>query len=280
MTRMRLMGMGVLVALAVSAVLAAGASAGEYNLKNLPEIGRCKPAAGGEFRGAKCTRAEPRGKYGWFSGPGAKAKFTGAVSEPIELRLRDDPNQTTVCAAGEVAGEYTGPKNLTITKLVLTNCHANGTCENKVGSTAGEITFEELVGELGFISHPKKLKLGWNLRPKSGSNLASYECGGMIVGGKSAEPGASREVQGAVIGTIEPIGKMLPEMVLVGSLDKHGNQLPEKFEGGVKDVLTTILGEKLPGTGKSSHATLFVAKLHLKSEESLEALGRCVGSGC
>jgi hypothetical protein len=278
---MRLLGMGVLAALSASAVLAGAASAGEYNLKNLPEIGRCQKVGGrGEFRGSKCNRAEPGRKYSWFSGPGSKPKFTGTVSQPIELTLRNNSSGITGCSSGEVAGEYTGPKNLKITKLLLKGCHGSaGACVNSVGGTAGEVTFEELVGELGFIQRTKKVRLGWDLRPASGSNLAKYECGGMQVEGKVVTPGASREVQGSVIATIEPAGKMTSEFVLVMK-EKSGGQSPERFEKGVTDTLTTILGEKLPGTGKTPFATVFVAKLHLKGEEALEAQGRCAGTGC
>jgi hypothetical protein len=254
----------------------------EYNLKNLPEIGTCVLGGGAaEYRGKKCTIAEPpAGKYNWRSGPGAKPKFAGPVTPPVELIPAGNASAKVTCTSGEIAGEYTGPKNMKITKLLLFGCQSNGTqCENKVGSTTGEMSTEELEGVLGFISHPTKLKVGWDLKPASGSNLAKFECGASETGGKSLGDGIPRELQGSAIGKVAQIDRMASEFVLSFEL-KKGAQLPEHFEGGVKDTLTTILGEKLPGTGKTPYKTTFLAKAQLKGTEQLEVLGRCSGSRC
>jgi hypothetical protein len=287
MTRMRVLGLSLVGAIAASFVLAAGASATEYNLKMLPELGRCHLVGrGAEFRGSKCVRSEPGiGTYQWLSGPGAKNKFTGSLKEPIELQVRGTSNlsnASTVCSSATLSGEYTGPKNLKITSLVFQGCRSGeGECQNKAGSTDGEITAEELVGELGFISHPKRLKVGWDLKPATGSNLASFECGGAEKTlGKSIGGGATREVQASVIGKIEPVNHMTTSLGVVFALDKHGAQFPERFEGGVKDTLTTILGEKLPGTGKSTHPAVFLTTASLHNEEPLEVLGKCTGAAC
>jgi hypothetical protein len=284
MMRMRLLGMGLFGALLASLVIAAGASAGEYNLKTLPEIGRCKDVGGhSEFRGRKCTLSSPgTGRFEWFSGPGPKPGFSGTIKGGSQFTAAGAPGASLVCGTVEIHGEYTGPKNLKVTSLVFQGCHGpEGECQTGAGSTAGEIVAEELVGELGYISHPKKLKLGWDLKPASGSNLAKFECGGTIVGGKSLGGGASREVQGSVIGKIEPIDKMTSEPLLKQELAKKSTaQFPERFEGGVKDTLSMIVGEKPPGLGKSMHATTFVGVEKLKGEEPMEALGRCTGVGC
>jgi hypothetical protein len=269
--------------LAVAAVFAASASAGEYNLKMRPEIGKCiRVAARGEFRGKRCTASSPgTGKYSWLSGPGAKAKFSGAVKEGLQVVAIGLASASFGCTSpGEIEGEYTGPKNLTIKKLVLKGCHSTeGPCENKAGSTAGEITFEELDGELGFISHPKKLKVGWDVRPKSGANLASFECGGEIVAGKSTGTGIPRELQGSVIARVEPLDRMQTAIALVGEV-KHNAQFPQKFEGGPADTLTLVKGEKLPGMGKTPFPATLAGHLGLTGEEPLETLGKCTGTGC
>jgi hypothetical protein len=279
MTRMRILGPGLLAVLAASGLLAASASAGEYNLKLLPEIGRCiKVGAGGEFRGVRCLRSEPgAGNYSWFSGPGEKKKFSGTLKEPITLETHGAGSAVISCGSAEAEGEYTGPKNLKVTKLVFHGCAGAAPCENEVGSTVGEIGAKELEGELGFISHPKRLKVGWDLKSASGSNLASFECGATELSGKSLGNGIKRELQGSVIGRIEPLNRMIPEYALADEL-KKGVQFPERFEKGVKDTLTTLVGEKPPGTGKTSEATTFVARDLIKNEEPLEVLGRCVGA--
>jgi hypothetical protein len=274
---------GLLCVFAVVAVFAANASAGEYNLKARPEIGRCLSVpSGGEFRGKRCTLSEPgKGKSSWHSGPGAKQKFSGPVREGFKIVPVGFANGEINCITnGEIEGEYTGPKNLTIKKLLLKGCHSGaGPCQTKAGSPEGEITFEELAGELGFISHPRPLKIGWDLHPKSGANLASFECGGEIVAGKSTGTGTSRELQGSVIGVAGSLDRMGTVFTLVDEI-KHGAQFPQRFEHGVVDTLTMQVGEKLPGTGKTPFATLLRASSQLKGEEALEVLAKCAGSGC
>jgi hypothetical protein len=275
---------GLLCALAVVAVFAANAAAGEYNLKMRPEIGSCfRVSAHGEFRGPRCTLSEPgKGRFSWHSGPGAKAKFSGAVKEGLKLVAIGAPNGggLTCVSSGEIEGEYTGPKNLTIKKLVLKSCRSTeGPCQNKVGSTEGEVTFEELDGALGYISHPRHLKIGWDLFPKSGSNLASFECGGEIVSGKSTGTGVSRELQGSVIAVVPQLDRMVASLMLVGEV-KKGSQFPQKFEGGPGDTLVMQIGEKLPGKGKTAYRATLAGSASLHSEELLAVLGKCAGTGC
>ena len=281
MRRSRILGSGLLGLLAAGALLATSASASEYNLKMLPEIGRCvRVGSHSEFRGPRCSRSEPGvGRYAWISGLSAKNKYTGTLRGPIELGTHSSTTSVN-CSSATFEGEYTGPKNLTITNLVLTGCQSSGAkCETGVGSTGGEISANELDGELGFISHPKKLKLGWDLKPASGSTLASFECAATELSGKSLGGGIPRELQGSVIGKIEPIDHMTSEYAIVFLLVR-GAQFPEKFEGGVKDTLTTQLGEKPPAMGKTRIATTFIARAFIKGEEAVELLGKCVGAGC
>jgi hypothetical protein len=180
-------------------------------------------------------------------------------------------------ATGE--GEYTGPKNLAITSLVLTGCRtAEGACEKGVGSTIGEITAESLDGELGFILRRKK-KVGWDLKPASGSKIASFECGAQEAGGLSLGGGVPRELQGSVIARILPIDRMFFSFALTAEA-KKGVQFPQSFEGGAKDTLSMVVGEKLPGTGKAQFAATLTAHPVLKNEEPLETLAACTGTAC
>ena len=282
MTWSRPLRWGFASVLVIGAVFASTASGSEYNLKMLPEVGRCKFVGQphGEFRGKKCTVSEPgRGGWEWLSGPGAKPKFTSVVKPPIEF-VTSSATTTIKCTSGTAEGEYTSPKNLKLSKLVLEGCGGGeGQCQNEVGSTLGEISFKELEGTLGFISHPRKLKIGWDLKPLSGENLATFECGATALMGKSAGNGIPRELQGSVIGRTEPFDKMVTSDAIVFSLFK-GKQQYEKFEGGVKDTLITQLGEKLPGKGKTPIATKLVARFAVANEEALAVLGKCTGTGC
>jgi hypothetical protein len=278
MRHLRKPGLGLLGAIALSAVLTPSALAGEYNLHARPEIGRCVLVGrGGEFRGNRCTHSEPgHGKYNWFSGPGAKPHFTSTFSF---FQLKAGAT-VILCKTATSQGEYTGPKNLKVAKLVLTGCERNvsgieALCQNEAGSTNGEITFKELEGELAYISHPKHLKVGWDLKAASGANLATFECGGANETlGKSLGTGTTRELQGSVIGRAELLNKPTGE-VAVAYETKGGAQLPEHFEGGVKDTLTTLVG-----SGKTPAATTLEGRDPLKGEEALEILAKCGGTGC
>jgi hypothetical protein len=269
--------------LAVVGVFAASAFASEYNLKMRPEIGRCIKVGSphGEFRGSKCTLSQAKGKFAWFSGPGAKPKFVGVVNEGLKVEALGFPAASLGCSKnGVIEGEYTGPKNLTITKLVLTGCGSGeGSCQTGAGSTHGELSFEELNAEIGYISHPKKLKIGWLIQPKSGSNLAKFECGGEIVAEKSLGNGVPKELQGAVIARVEPLDRMQKAFAVVAEI-KHGLQEPTKFEGKPHVGLSLIKGEKLPGMGKTTFSATLSARTSLTGEEPFEVLGRCNGAGC
>jgi hypothetical protein len=278
----RALGLGLVVALACAAALESSAMASEYNLKTLPEIGRCvRVGAGAEYRGSHCIRAEPGGRYAWLSGAGAKNKFTLATSF-VKLQSAGD---VISCFSATAEGEYTGAKSLKLKKLTLTACQQSAKsgeeafCQNGAGSTNGVVEFQELEGGLGFISHPKKLKVGWDLKPVSGENLATFECGGANIAlEKSLGTGIKRELQGSVIGRTVPLHKMITERITSYTLSKSGTQFPEKFEGGVKDTLTTLVETK-PGE-KNPEATLLIGEVKVKNEEALETLGRCAGTSC
>jgi hypothetical protein len=267
-------------AVAVSVPLAPSALGAEYNLHALPEIGRCVKVGkgGGEFRGGACTQGKPTARYAWRSGPSAKKLFTSSFGTTRLIAAGDEIS----CVSATAEGEFTGPKSLTVKNLVLQGCELNiGTkaerlCQISMGAN-GVITANELVGELGFISRakPKRPILGIDLKPASGSNLAVFECGGANeVLGKSLGTGTTRELQGSVVGKIEPIDVMGSDLAVqfeaVGAA-----QSPEALEGGVKDILTTLVG-----MSKTAEATVLRAVWHLKSQEPLEVLAKCKGTGC
>jgi hypothetical protein len=283
MTWTRAFRRGLLCVLIGVGVFAATAFASEYNLKMRPEIGRCIKVGSphGEFRGSRCTLSNPGGKYTWFSGPGAKPKFVGVVNEGFKIEVLGLSTATMTCNKnGAIEGEYTGPKNLTITKLVLKGCGSGeGPCQNGSGSSVGELSFEELDAELGYISHPRKLKIGWVIHAKSGANLAKFECGGEIVAEKSLGNGVPRELQGSVIARVEPLDRMQKNLAVVAEI-RHGAQEPRKLEGHSIVELLLVRGEKLPGMGHATFPALLSARTSLTDEELFEVLGKCNGAGC
>jgi hypothetical protein len=283
MRSIRVLGLGFGCALTLGATLCGDATAIESNLKMLPEVGRCvRIGAEAEFRSVKCARSEPGvGRYAWLSGAGPKNKFAAKTSV-IKLQSAGD---VITCFAGSGAGEYTGAKNLKFTTLVLEGCEQSAKsgiesfCQNELGSKNGQIAFKELEGELGFISHPKKLKVAWELKPASGASLATFECGGANATlEKSVGTGIKRELQGSVMGRVLPLNTASFEYTLTYQQAKTGGQYPERFEGGVRDTLTTLVEVKV--AEKAPEATVLLGELKLKDEEALEALGKCVGRGC
>jgi hypothetical protein len=260
----------------------------------LPELGRCvKVTPGtGEYKGSHClVVAGGTGKYNWLPGPGAQNKFTSvlraAFSAPV-LELTGSKTQIFCFAAGKAEGEYTGPKTLIVKKLVLRSCHnpaleglEHSKCQN-VGSPAGEISAQELTGELGFIKAAKGPRVGVDLKPARGSDLALFECGGAVGPfgqEKGTGTGTNYALEGSVIGRIPSTGQLKRDgeevtvsefnKMALGSIVKYevkeGRQVPEFFQGEAKDTLiTSIVGTQ------TVEPTTFADVEEVKNEEPLE----------
>jgi hypothetical protein len=272
--------LGLASAVGVCAALAAPSVA--ENLKARPEIGRCVNVGfRGEFRGPKCFRSEPGvGRYSWLSGPGPNSKFTGTFPEPLALETHGSVPVAIKCTSGSSRGEFTGSKALKLTRFFFYGCKAPAKtpieqfCQN-AGSANGEIEGNEVTGEIGLIGHPKKLKVGLDLKPAAGSNLATYECGGASEAtGKGAGTGTPYELQGSVIVQVTPLNGYTTQWALTAET-KGTAQFPEKLEGGVNDTLSV-----LAGTLKAVEPATLLARDNIKLEERLELLTRCVGPGC
>jgi hypothetical protein len=245
MRRIGKAGTHLAVALALSAAGAGAASAA------LPELGRCEksPTKTGEYAGNRCLGLSKTGKgaYAWAPGPGVNKKFTAAV-EGVVLQTTGPSKISIACQFGEAEGEYTGPRTLTVSKLLFQSCQQAGAktvlsswCQN-IGSFRGEVSTNELAGELGYIEHTTKTKVGLDLKAKTGTALALFECGGAAeVGEHGLGTGTLLEVEGSVIGRVKKINVMTEENLLTTTV-KAGAQVPEAFEGGVKDTLTTLVG--------------------------------------
>jgi hypothetical protein len=260
----RLRAIGILAAvLALSAVGASAASAA------LPEYGRCtKVPSGGKYTNGACTTPAKTAKAGiWEFTPGAaKAKFTGTdtVVKGVAVTLETVGKTQLKCAAGGVSGEYTGGKSSTATAK-FTGCAAPALglkCKSSPIAAEGELTTEELEGELGFIVAPKPgvaAKVGLDLKAKApGKVYAKFECG--------ANPAPVHgTVEGSVIASFQPFGTTKTEVHVIFK-QKAGKQIPESFEGGAKDVLTTTL---LLGTEKREEQSGLGKVVNVKNEEAL-----------
>jgi hypothetical protein len=230
----------------------ASASASEYEVRSLPELGRCvKVATGtGEFKGGQCITPEvaggKRGNHNWVqANVTEKLTFTSAGVEP---KLATAGHPTVTCAVMNVSGTFTGPKTAT-SEIELQGC------ENSVGELCHGIGAENqiksapLEAELGFIKNELvegkyHVNVGLDFRPQPPlTALLTYQCG--------SESSTTASVEGSVIVTDKPIDKMTASDVLFFHVVK-GAQTPEKFEGGVNDTLTTKFTTGIESTSAPS----------------------------
>jgi hypothetical protein len=222
----------------------------------LPELGRCVKAAThqGNFYDSSCiseTGPVREGKYEWLPGPGAAGKFKG-VSNAMTLETL---GKTKIkCTAGSSEGEYTGPKTQTVS-LRLTGCltGSGAAAKSCQSAAAGEIQTATLAGSIDFIKENLQQEIpviGVDLRPASGSDLATFECGG-----------SPQSLSGSVIVPITVVDKMKTSFKEKASAT-GGIQAPEAFEEASKDTLS--LGGEQAGLNGTVTQT---------NEEALEIKG-------
>jgi hypothetical protein len=259
MRQVRRIGVCALAAVTLGlAVNAATASAVEYPVTGVPEIGRCLPKPGsGGFKGLKaiCIVHSPTktGNFEWYPGPGDTNSIKLRLSQP---RFETVNGGRIVCAFLFAKGEFTGGKTLKISgetqiqgcALQPQNlaCYSNPLEPNQIVS---EIP---LVGELGFIpgSTGTTPFVGLDLKAESelSKTMFEFKCG---ESGVFPPPPATftGSIEGSVIGRIKPTNKMVGTKVfaLVFTQEK-GIQKPTAFIGGVEDVLTQILTPTLNPT--------------------------------
>jgi hypothetical protein len=265
-----------------------------------PEFGQClketRPV--GRYSTGTCTSisAGERGEYEWHPGPGAKGGFTanfGASFAPVAVlstKSGEGPINAIECPYNVSEGEYTGPKTVTLT-IILLQCHIahagpwewRSACQevgqgNRPGTTSGigEIRMH-LSGTLGFFDAGTTKEVGIELKPTTGPYLAVFECGGasdqVQVG---TGTGTLLGLEGGVIEKIKPwIGSISPDYNHMLSeyrtkfvVENHV-QVPEKLEGEPIDTL--ILATPPVGPQKTTQPALFSAEEEVnRLEEEIE----------
>ena len=228
----------LLAVLAFGAIASTSASAAEYEVRSLPEIGKCvKVAVGaGAYKGGQCITVAPagKGKYAWTPvTPTTPQKFSGAGTE---VTLASTGYPTIKCIVANFTGEWNGPKTASVTVELQACTNPAGEQCQTVTLNKSEIKSLTLQGELGFIKNEVKegkliLLVGLDLKPMPPlTELTSYECTGTE---------GSAHITGSVIAAIKPINKMTSESNLVYAVRKSAQQIPEKFQGEPKDTLST-----------------------------------------
>jgi hypothetical protein len=265
----------LLALMVLGAIAATTASAAEYEVRALPELGRCVkvPIGTGEYKGALCITHEvakgERGKYNWVQANATEnLTFEGAG---IEVKLATSGRSTIECVVANVKGTITGPKTATA-EIELQGCkNTNEELCHGVGAE-NQIKSLPLEAELGFIRNEvveghRKVKVGLDFKPQPPlTSLMSYQCG--------SEPTAeTAAVEGSVIVSDKPIDKMTTENKLNFHVLLKGTQDPEKFENGLKDTLTTTFTKGIETTsapttlGMNSYVGKYSVPLEIKAIE-------------
>ncbi len=236
-----------------------------------PEFGSCVQVAPktGEYSGKNCLHPAPgKGRYNFVPGGGANKKFSTIVEEPV---FKTAGGGEVTCAFGEGEGEYTGAKTLSVTKLLLNNCAQAGAktvyesfCQN-IGSFRGEVSANELTGELGYFDKKGKKKVGLDIKAKIGKALALFECGGANeLTEHGMGTGTLIELEGSAIGEVKKINKPTEENSVAFAV-KQGAQFPEMFEGGEKDTLIANIGPT-----KTAEAATLATLAEVENAEPIE----------
>jgi hypothetical protein len=285
MKSLRRAGVGLVAALAASAALAGTASSAEYNVKGLPELGRCLPASPkktGNYGGTKCIKAKAHGRVQWTPAgagkPGMKLMF-----HLIEPKFESSGAHAAVitCNTATSTGEYTGEKTFHVNGFTLVNClnpAVSGEktyCQTPNSLGLGEVEVPEMNGELGFITKAKKnYRVGFSL-----SMNFSFECeGGVEELKEGTGTGTKREIEGSAIGQVpasipldEPVTRFSAKYEAAGGVQK-----PESFEGGAKEMLTTTVSPP-PYIEKTPEPTVLIGGLELNNEVPIEIKVKCKG---
>jgi hypothetical protein len=207
----------------------------------LPELGRCVKlaVANGKYSTTACTTkstGENTGKYEWQPWPAAKNGFTtsGILATTIET-----VHKTTVkCSSGSLSGEFDGPQEAAMT-IKLLGCEGGGTLSGKCqseGAAAGELVMG-LQARLGVIKTGTLPTLGWDLKPATGADLASFSCGATEVA-----------LTGSAIGQVTSVDKMSSTFTLKYKVSL-GKQQYTKFEGGLNDTPSLLRKSGEEGAG-------------------------------
>jgi len=255
MKRIRITGLCLISAFAISAVAVASASA------TAPEIGRCKkstPKAGG-YATATCTTTDKEdndGTYEWLPGTG-KGKFTSTGGVGV---LTAVGGSEVECKTESSAGEYKpGGNNKEEAGVVVafTGCTAAGLSCTSKGAKSGELITNELEGLVGWENKALK-KTDLELSPaKSVTSgfFIEFECVGLLV-----------KVKGHVLVPIK--NDAMKETEILKFVAKKGKQKPEKWEESSEKAILEASFSNFKG-GAFEQAGQNIAST-VKGEEKLE----------
>jgi hypothetical protein len=238
MKRIKIMGLCLVAALALTAIGAGSASA-------LPEVGRCVAKAGtGKYKDANCTlkagaKVEEK-QFEFLKGPEVgKTGFTSAGGEGV---LETVSGTKIVCKTQSASGKYKRLSTGTTKEVegVIANFEScsipalETPCQS--GAESGKISTFSLKGPLGYISGEKTVTpvVGQDLTPTKAKGLfAEFKClgGGITVKVKGKE-GAAAEGRVGANCVIAPV--TVPNVMSTTATQEYtgsgGAQSPQHFQ--------------------------------------------------
>jgi hypothetical protein len=246
MKRMRIMGLCLVAAFAISAIAAVSASA-------LPEVGRCLAQPNtGKYKNAGCTEKAKtlvsEKQFEWHKGAAGELVGVGFTASGGVGTLETESGTTITCKTQSASGKY--DQDTGIIKEVETVVATFKGCElplltaecKTVGSAPGEIKTAKLKGALGYVSGEKTLPpvipvVGQELKAEAGTKaaFATFECGG---------------------GAVKVIVKGSLKSVIVGGVEHKGGACLIAPLSEV-DVMSTTVNQTYSGSGGNQEPSHF-----------------------
>jgi hypothetical protein len=258
MRRIRIVGLCLVAAFAMTAIAAASASA------EAPEYGRCLPHSGGKYATSSCTTVVAgKALDEWYPAfgkaangeekPLGKTHYTSKANESLPIQLEGTGEalagvKTKILCKKEVSrGNIISDKEVTAEGVVFNECESSGAkCKGGAGSVEGEIKVNNLTGVLGVekfgfnkekkLLEPAKNKLANEFTPTSGEEFTNFECAALKV-----------TVKGHVLNPISTDKMVLSATVKFTATG--GNQKPEHFIESINAE-----GKEFPGPELSLEA--------------------------
>jgi hypothetical protein len=237
MKRMRIMGLCLVVAVAISAIAAVSASA-------LPEIGRCvaKVEIKSKYTDSNCNvkAVKGNGKFEFVKGAGAVNEGFTSTGESEGI-LETEGGTKVICHVQSATGKYdedfstTTPPVGSIKEVEgvvakFNECELpviKGAC-NSTGKASGEIVTNTLQGPLGYINKAKK-EVGQELTPATKkAAFAEFSCGGGAV--KIVVKEGPKLGHNCIIAPVVKVNEMSLTATQTYS-GSAGKQNPQNFEG-------------------------------------------------
>jgi hypothetical protein len=221
MHRLKVIGLALVAAFALSAAVASSASA-----------------------------AKPE----WFQNKAvikANVSFEGKAEGSATLETENGTQ--VVCTSGKASGEITAPKNATKTTVTFTGCEQSGKECKSAGAAEKEIVTNELSGELVYLnkSTESPRKVGLKLKSNSAkTDFATFVC-------VTPLGNVTEEVTGTVIGETTPINEEVEVGKLIFELEPaegKGEQKWDEIEGKTTEEISlsckTFFTEECGVSGK------------------------------